>query len=115
MLQGMAVRPVTDIVKQDAAVQRLGFPVANPDTLAAQCLNGFYHQVERAEGMVKPGMGCAGIDIFGHAKLLDTPQSLKKRMLDELIYQCARYGQKTIYRIINDLAFMHPCKIADLY
>ena len=57
--------------------------------------------------MVKTGVNSAGIHIIAKAKLLYAAQTLKIRMLNNIEHQRMRYGDKTMNRVIKNLALIH--------
>ncbi len=113
MLKRMAIRTMTDIVKQYTHVKRFGLAVADLDILAFEGLHRSHHQVHSPKRMVKTRMSSSWIDIVGHAELLDAPESLKIWVLYQLVHQGAGNGDQAVDGIIDDLVLIHHCKVAD--
>ena len=58
------------------------------------------------KAMLKPAMCCTGVDILGKPELLDIPQALKIGMFNKFKDETLRYGDKSMYRIINYLGYL---------
>src|SRR6185312_10831178 len=65
------------------------------------------HQMISAKGMMKPGVNGARINQLRHCHLMNSSQSLIKRMGNNLINQLVVYCNKTINRIINYFSKWH--------
>jgi hypothetical protein len=62
--------------------------------------------MERSEAMLKSAVIGTGINKICKAQLLDVPEALKPGMLNNIKNNVARYTDKSIYRIVYDLALI---------
>jgi len=53
--------------------------------------------------MLESGMESSRVNKIRQAKLFDVTKPLKVRMRDDIVEQIARYGDKSIYRIVDGL------------
>jgi len=81
---GMGKRTVADIVQQDGYQQPLFFLIGNNDLFLPQYQDGMSHQVHAAQGVVETGMVGSGIYQVRKAHLRDAPQSLEKRVGNQI-------------------------------
>lgn len=96
---------MTDVMQQDGQLHCLTFLCGDLDTLVAEAVQCFAHQVIGAQRMLETGMSCTRIDHIGHAQLTDMPESLEPRMTDDLEDQRIVNGYETVKRVVDDLAF----------
>jgi hypothetical protein len=59
--------------------------------------------------MMQPGMHCSGINQMGKSHLVDIAEPLVIRMRNDMQYQRMINGNKTINRVVNDLADRIHC------
>src|SRR5258705_1716749 len=61
------------------------------------------------QGVMQPGVYCPGIYQMSKCHLVDIPEPLVVRMRDHLQYQRMVDRNKTIYRVVDDLADWGHC------
>lgn len=125
-LKNMAERPVSEIVKQggdDGVPGAMRIEFAGGATGPYLALDAFHEPscaVKGADGMGEAGMSGRGKDKFRRAQLLDAPQSLEVRCLQQI--PCGAVGM-IIKAKINDavncilyalippcISFCHDCR-----
>src|SRR5690606_8466470 len=83
-----------------------------------EVVEGLTHEMHGADRVLKPGVQCSRIDIVGQSELFDPSQPLEISVFNQVEDQIGRYGDKPIYRIIEDLALIHTgmtCSFVDEY
>jgi len=92
---------VADVMQQDGHGQCLFFLRSYLHALAPQGGNAFRYQVQRTQGMVKPGVQCAGIDHERQAQLTDAGQALKPRVFDQSQQQGVGHADEAVNGVIE--------------
>lgn len=84
VLEGMRERTVANVMQQDGKQRAQLFFFGDFAALYFQDRNGFAHQVESPECMMKTRVNSSGIDIVTQAELLYSAQALKVGMLNNI-------------------------------
>ena len=84
VLEGMREGAVANVVQQDGKERSQLFFFGDFAALHLQDRNGFAHQVESPEGMMKARVNSSGVDIITQAELLYSAKSLKVGMLNNI-------------------------------
>lgn len=71
IFQGMGEGAVPDVVQEYGHLGRLKFPLGNFNPLAPELAQGLPHEVQGAQGMLKPVVVGSGVNQIGHPQLLD--------------------------------------------
>lgn len=93
-------------MQQNGDGSRLSFFFRNIMSSAAQNADGFTHQMHSAQCMVKPGMVGTRIDEVAQPQLLDTPESLHQRMLNEVENNFKWNRNKPVNRVVQNLSLI---------
>jgi hypothetical protein len=68
--------------------------------------------MQGTKAVLEPAVICTGINKACQSKLFYISQALKPGVFNNIKYQIARYANKSIYRIIDNLSFIsfvcHP-------
>jgi hypothetical protein len=98
---------VPDVVHQDGRLYCLGFRVKDKLPFLLERLDGFARQVESAQRVLKTRMAGTWIDHRCQTQLIDAIESLKQRVLHDVIKQAAWYFDKPEYRVVDDFCVVH--------
>ena len=69
-------------------------------------MNGFLHQVHCTQRMTETAVHRTRVNEVRQAELTNTVETLHVRMLQHIVYQVIRDGQKTEDRVVNDFSFI---------
>ena len=107
VFQYMRERTMSDVVHQDSRLYSLGFRVEDKLPFLLERLDGLAHQVESPQRVLKTRMTGTRIDHRCQPQLIDTVESLKQRMLHDVIKQSSWYFDKPEYRVVDDFCVVH--------
>ena len=97
---------MTNIVQQDASQCSVCLLAGDLMPLEAQIIDCFIHQIHRPYGVVQTRMLCSRIHKGSQAQLANALQTLKDRVLDELIEKIVGYGDESENRIVDYFLFI---------
>ena len=98
---------MTDVVHQNGSLYGLRFRVEDVDAFLRQRLHGFRHQVKSTQRVLEARMASTGIYHRCQSQLHNAVQSLKKRVLHNVIQQSPPDLDKPEHRVVNDFVFVH--------
>ena len=86
---------------------RLALFFADLCSFETQNLDRLGHEVKSPQGMVKTGMQCPRIHVMRKANLLDPPQTLEIRVLNQVENDAVRHRDKAVNGVIEDFVAWH--------
>ena len=95
-----------DVMKQNSRQGTRCLAVAYLHPFAPQRSNPLAHQVHSTYGMEKTAVHRTGIHQIGKSQLPDTVETLDIRMLQHIVEQVARNGEKSEYGVVDYLPFV---------
>ena len=106
VLHHVRERRMSQVVQQDSNHGAVGFLVGDGYTFLPQRSYRIAHQVHCAYRVQKAAVLCARINDIRQPKLSYAIQTLHVRVLQYVVNDVIGYGNKSKYRIVDDLSFV---------
>lgn len=107
VFEHVAEGPVSDVVQQDGCLHGFGLAVEDEVPLHQERLNGFAHQVEGTQGVLKAGVLCSWIDNVGSPQLLDAAEAVEGRVAHNVEQQTSWHTDEPKHGVVDDFSVLH--------
>ena len=111
VLQRMAERPVSHVVKQDGEAGRFRFRLGDGHAFVPEAVDRFLHEVHASHGMVEAVVDRPGIYEVGQPQLRDATQALHVPVVHEVKGPFVAKGDKPVDRVVENFVAVdsaHP-------